>query len=49
MALTQEEWIKLERKPQYLAGNKYLLTYFLGDKNSEYDKYIKKISNKRKN
>lgn len=48
MALTQEEWLKLERKPQYLADKKYLLTYFLGDKNSEYDKYIKKISTREK-
>ncbi len=48
MALTKDEWIKIEKKPAYLADKEYLLTYFLGDKNSEYDKYISGIAEREK-
>lgn len=48
MALTKNEWVKIEKKPEYLTDKKYLLTYFLGDKNVEYDKYISRIAERER-
>lgn len=39
-------WDKLATKPNFKLPNKYLLTYFLGDRTKEYSSYINKISKK---
>ena len=43
-----KKWIEVEEKPNYLLKNsKYILTYFLGDKTKEYDKFINSIAQKK--
>ncbi|WP_461811556.1 polysaccharide pyruvyl transferase family protein, partial [Faecalimonas sp.] len=46
MALSKSKWTTIEKKPTFLENSKYILTYFLGDKNKEYDKFIKAIAQK---
>lgn len=46
MAISQKKWIEVEEKPNYLKNSKYILTYFLGDKTKEYDKFINSIAQK---
>lgn len=43
LLLEKEDWIKLEKKPEWYNGNKYLLTYFLGD--NCYMREIEQFSN----
>lgn len=45
LMLSKEEWMKIEAKPKDVNFNKrYILTYFLGEKTSETEQYIKKIA-----
>lgn len=46
MVLTKAEWIRLETKPEFLKDDKYMLTYFLGDRTRKYDNYINSIAQK---
>ena len=46
MAISQSNWIAIEKKPDFLKTSEYILTYFLGDKNNEYDQFIKSIAQK---
>lgn len=43
LLLEKEEWIELEKKPQWIHAENYILIYFLGDK-SNYIENIKKFS-----
>lgn len=44
MAVPQNKWIEIEKKPEFLKNFNYILTYFLGDKNKEYELFINKIA-----
>lgn len=44
MMLDHNEWEKLAKKPHFYNGEKYILTYFLGNVTSEMRNYIEKIS-----
>ena len=44
MTLPADHWIEIEEKPAGIAETPYLLTYFLGDRTKDYDRYIKKIA-----
>lgn len=45
MMLTKEEWLKVAKKPKfYKKGEKFILTYFLGDVLQEYRKYIENFA-----
>lgn len=44
MAISREKWTLIEEKPSFLGNKKYILTYFLGDKNRKYDSFIREIS-----
>lgn len=44
MLLTQEEWIKIEKKPLCLKEKKYILNYFLGDISLNRKEQIEKIA-----
>lgn len=45
MTISKEKWVEIEEKPLFLGDEKYLLTYFLGDRTKTYQKYIDKIAN----
>lgn len=40
--LSKEEWQKIELKPEWYSGEKYILTYFLGNSSSVIEKIAKK-------
>jgi len=46
LILSKDKWETIEEKPDYYSGEKYILTYFLGDRNKEYKKYIEDIAKK---
>ena len=44
MCLTKDKWLSIAQKPQFDTDKPYILTYFLGDRNKKYDKFIEKIA-----
>lgn len=47
MMLSADEWRKIEEKPQKVdTDKKYILTYFLGEKDDKANEYLKNISEK---
>ena len=44
MCLTKEKWLSIAKKPEFDTENSYILTYFLGDRTKEYDKFIEKVA-----
>ena len=42
--LTAEDWKKVEKKPPMYKGEKYILKYFLGEKNSEVNQQLEKYA-----
>lgn len=46
LLLCREEWEKIARRPPWLTGRDYLLTYFLGEKPLEVQRRIEEISRK---
>lgn len=46
LTLSQDRWEMIEEKPNFWKGEKYVLTYFLGNRNSGYRKYIDDIAKK---
>lgn len=46
LVLSKERWEGIEQKPSFYDGEKYIFTYFLGDRNREYKKYIETIAKK---
>lgn len=44
MLLKKEEWVKIERKPQYITDTPYIVTYFLGGRDKETTEYIQLIA-----
>ena len=42
--LTAEDWGKVEKRPQMDRGEKYILKYFLGEKNSELNQQLEKYA-----
>ena len=47
MALGAEKWVEIEKKPDFISDEKYLLTYFLGDKTREYKAFIDSVAEER--
>lgn len=45
LLLGREEWIKIARKPSWIKGEKFILTYFLGEISKQVQNYIQEISN----
>lgn len=45
MMLSKEEWMKIAKFPKWKSKKKYILTYFLGNKEAETIERIKKIAN----
>lgn len=43
MLLGKDEWIEVTSKPSCMPDKKYILTYFLGEKNEEYNKFIESL------
>jgi len=46
MMLYSKQWRIVSKKPKFIPDKKYVLTYFLGDKDSEKDMYIQGICDK---
>jgi len=45
LMLNKEEWLTVSRKPDHLpVGEKFVLTYFLGNKKKEYQRHIHNIA-----
>ena len=44
MCLTKDNWLSIAKRPQFDTDKPYILTYFLGDRNKKYDKFIEKIA-----
>ncbi len=44
MCLTKEKWLEIAKKPKFDTEKPYILTYFLGDRTKEYDKFIEKVA-----
>lgn len=44
MCLSKEKWLSVAQKPEFDTSFPYILTYFLGDRTKEYDRYIEKIA-----
>ncbi len=44
MLLGVEKWVSVEKKPAYVKGEKYILSYFLGEKNMKIKKYLEDLS-----
>lgn len=44
MCLTKDKWLSIAKKPQFGTDEPYILTYFLGDRNKKYDKFIENIA-----
>ena len=44
LMLDQEEWTSVARKPKHFRKKTYIMTYFLGEIDSEYRNYIEKIA-----
>lgn len=44
MMLSAEEWRKIEKKPQYIEGKKYIVTYFLGGRSHKISSYIDDVA-----
>lgn len=45
LLLGREEWINIARKPSWIKGKKFILTYFLGEISEQVQNYIQEISN----
>lgn len=43
MMITVDEWMKIAKKPSYIEGEKFVLTYFLGGREKKLSDYIKNI------
>lgn len=46
LLLSKDEWKKIVKKPKYIPNNEYIVTYFLGNQDEEYKKYINKVAEK---
>ncbi len=44
MCLTKEKWLSIAKKPEFDTEKPYILTYFLGNRTKQHDKYIEKIA-----
>lgn len=44
MMLTKEHWTKIEKKPNYIRSEKYIVTYFLGGKSKKIATYIEEVA-----
>lgn len=45
MLLTLDEWVSIELQPDFQIPEKYILTYFLGDKKEQQNKEINQLAN----
>ena len=48
MLLTSEEWKNISKQSKIKLGHKYVVKYFLGIRNKEFDRYIEKKAQKEK-
>ena len=48
MLLNKDQWLEIAKKPLYISYDTFIVTYFLGGRDEEINKYIKKIANGRK-
>lgn len=46
LLLSKEEWHEIEKKPKKMMNEKYILTYFLGEKSQKLNDEIKELSEK---
>jgi polysaccharide pyruvyl transferase WcaK-like protein len=46
LLLTAEEWLPLEKKPVLYKGERYILKYFLGEKNKEINRELEEYAKK---
>ncbi len=44
MCLSKEKWLSIAKKPEFDTEKPYILTYFLGNRTKQHDKYIGKIA-----
>lgn len=44
IAVSIETWLEMERRPPFLDEEKYILTYFLGNRTKSYERYIDRIA-----
>ncbi len=44
MCLSKEKWLSIAKKPVFDTEKPYILTYFLGNRTKQHDKYIGKIA-----
>lgn len=44
LMLSKEEWLKIAKKPKWLKGEKFILTYFLGEKSTYIEERIEQIA-----
>ena len=42
MLLTAEEWMKIAQKPKYIRNEKFIVTYMLGGRNEQFNKYAER-------
>lgn len=45
LLLNREKWEKIEKRPRYLVGDKFLVTYFLGGRTEKINSYINDYAN----
>ncbi len=48
MLLDSNQWIEIAKIPSYVSNNRFIVTYFLGERDDDLNPYIKKIANGRK-
>lgn len=46
LLLNKNEWIAIEKKAEYIHGEKYIVTYFLGGRNQRIQSFLQKIAKK---
>ena len=46
LLLNKKEWIMIEKKPEYIHGEKYIVTYFLGGRNQRIQSFLQYIAQK---
>ena len=46
MLLTKEQWLEIAKEHKYKPKKEYLLTYFLGEKSKETQRYIRELAKK---
>lgn len=47
LLLNKKEWIAIEKKPEFIHGEKYIVTYFLGGRNQKIQSFLQDIAEKK--